>query len=283
MDLWFVTVFALVLLGVDSLKTSEDVEIPQDPTSNSTSANNTTAAPTTAPPCPSPVPTSRALLLGFLSVEWNQNCEGDVMLKQMNELDDNHVCRSSRTYAIDLLLQGVCEQKKGCTGRHTLQTGRRDGGVKISGSQLTETDCETLSIKCEGRQNVFVRVSPETTSCEVGALTCVRRFGLISGAPPEEPREPAGFKVATALLSVTLILLLFACFSKPTVKALQKRFSNKRKNRWIGPTQSQSVTYHRGQTVNKNLDGQKRSSYPALDNLVVGSRAPGSNRNSYNF
>ncbi|KAM9362918.1 uncharacterized protein cd5 [Symphorus nematophorus] len=93
------------------------------------------------------------------------------------------------------------------------------------------------------------------------------------------------YKVVTALLCCVLLVLLLIRFTRPTVKALQKRLSDRRQNRWIGPTQSHSVSYHRGKTAVKNNDGEKRLSYPALERLTVSdSREPSSNRNSgYTF
>ncbi|XP_028262478.1 uncharacterized protein LOC114436410 isoform X3 [Parambassis ranga] len=63
------------------------------------------------------------------------------------------------------------------------------------------------------------------------------------------------------------------------------KVSSRRQNRWVGPTQSHSVSYHRGKSTVKNSDGEKRLSYPALERLTISdSREPSSNRNSgYNF
>ncbi|XP_060951420.1 uncharacterized protein LOC133028234 isoform X2 [Limanda limanda] len=65
---------------------------------------------------------------------------------------------------------------------------------------------------------------------------------------------------------------------------VQCKVSNRSQTRWVGPTQSHSVSHHRGKTCN-NEDGEKRLSYPALERLAVSdSREPSSNRSSgYNF
>lgn len=243
MDIWLAAVSALLLFSLDSVKAS-----------NGTSPNSTTAA---AAPPPPPCPTSApsAPLLRFLTVKWGPNCRGSVVLTQLDKNVTQCVCLSSRD-RVKSLLSGVCGGRKGCRGDEPLLArGELADGLEISESHLNDRVCQRLIITCEVEEE----------------------------RPPVEPQEPVGFKVATALLCVALILLLLFCLSKPTVRALQKRLSNKRKNRWIGPTQSHSVSYHRGQAVNKNVDGQKHSSYPALDRLVVGNREPSSNRNSYNI
>ncbi|XP_033831032.1 uncharacterized protein LOC117378524 [Periophthalmus magnuspinnatus] len=243
MDFWFVAVSALLIFTLDSVKSSENHNITIHNLSTTTTTTATTPTPQTCPPV---VTLSSALHLGFLTVEWGSNCNGRVILTQSDPSATKYVCFSSKDRVLDLL-SGVCERKKGCKGKEKEGREQNKKGLQISGNEANEITCETLNVTCE----------------------------------VEVVQEPVGFRVATALLCLTLILLLLIYFSKPTIKALQKRLSNKRKNRWIGPTQSHSVSYQRGQTVNKNLDGQKHSSYPALDRLVVGNTP--SNRNSYNF
>lgn len=244
MDFCVVAVSALLLFSLDSIKAFE--------TSSTTPNSTNFSAPTSQPAAST---RSSVLRLGFLTINWGFDCAGSVMLTQLDNEATKNVCYSSKR-KVEALLSGVCEGRKGCRGDGTLQQSENiSAGVLIYESNLKETHCPTLIIKCQKQEE----------------------------RPPVEPQEPVGFKVATALLCVSLILLLLFCFSKPTIRALQKRLSNKRKNRWIGPTQSHSVSYHRGQTVNKNMDGQKHSSYPALDRLTVGNREPSSNRNSYNF
>ncbi|KAB5581452.1 hypothetical protein PHYPO_G00175930 [Pangasianodon hypophthalmus] len=96
-----------------------------------------------------------------------------------------------------------------------------------------------------------------------------------------ESKELVVYKVITGLL-LTLILAILLCrFAQPTYIAVRKRFSQKQQNRWIGPTQSQSVSYHRGKAGNPNNNTTKRQSYPGLERLSVNpSREPSSNRNS---
>ncbi|MEQ2262834.1 hypothetical protein XENORESO_021739, partial [Xenotaenia resolanae] len=91
------------------------------------------------------------------------------------------------------------------------------------------------------------------------------------------------YKVVTALLTIVLLVLLLIRFTRPTVMALQKRLSDRRQHRWVGPTQSHSVSYHRGKSAVKNDDEEKRFSYPALERLTIGESSPSCNRNLYNF
>lgn len=259
MDSWFITVSALLLFSLD-------------PVQNNTSPNSTTSpASSTRPPRSPFVPVSSALRLGLLTVEWGPGCRGSVFLTQPERTSRRHVCYDSRS-AVRPVLSGLCEGRPGCRGDEVLErSGGNKSGLMISERNLKEANCSVLTVRCEAE--VLLRPT--------GHAPCVQCPVCVEQRPPEEPQEPVGFRVATAVLSVVLVLLLLLCFSKPTVKALQKRLSNKRKNRWVGPTQSHSVSYHRGQTV--NTEGQKHSSYPALDRLVLGNREPSSNRNSYNF
>lgn len=239
------------LVAVCALLFSLDSVAGEEP-SNTTTSTTSTCAPT-PPPCPSPQPPRRVLTLGLLSVQWGPGCTGSLVLTVPGN-SSRPVCYSSRR-RVEALLSGVCAARRGCRGGEELRSQGLDEGLMIYESDLDLQNCSTLIVQCQAEEE----------------------------RPPEEPQEPVGYRVATALLSVALILLLLLCFSKPTVRALQKRLSNKRKNRWIGPTQSHSVSYQRGQTVNKPTDGHKNASYPALDRLVVGNREPSSNRNSYNF
>ncbi|XP_043094963.1 T-cell surface glycoprotein CD5 [Puntigrus tetrazona] len=90
--------------------------------------------------------------------------------------------------------------------------------------------------------------------------------------------ELAAYKAVTGILIFLILGVILAQFGRPTYKAIRKRFSQKRQNRWVGPTQS--VCYHRGQgPPNKNTD--KRQSFLGLERLTVNqSREPSSNRNS---
>lgn len=235
-----------LLFSLDSVSGAEPLNATSPVPVPSTSA----PAPQT---CAPPQPPSRALTLGLLSLQWGPGCRGSLVLTVPGN-SSRPVCYESRG-RVEALLSGACEARRGCRGGGRLQREGLEDGLVIHESELVLQRCDTLIVQCQAEEE----------------------------RPLEQPQEPVIYKVATAVLSVALILLLLFGFSKPTVRALQKRLSNKRKNRWIGPTQSHSVSYHRGQTVNKPTDGLKNASYPALDRLVVGNREPSSNRNSYNF
>ncbi|XP_016331095.1 T-cell surface glycoprotein CD5-like [Sinocyclocheilus anshuiensis] len=107
-----------------------------------------------------------------------------------------------------------------------------------------------------------------TTKCNGLHIMCQDPLGT----------ELAAYKAVTGILIFLILGVILVQFSRPTYKAIRKRFSQKRQNRWVGPTQS--VCYHRGQgPPNKNTD--KRQSFPGLERLTVNqSREPSSNRNS---
>ncbi|KAM8842809.1 uncharacterized protein cd5 isoform 2-T2 [Synchiropus picturatus] len=120
------------------------------------------------------------------------------------------------------LLSDVCKNKKGCSGDpdFTEQQGEPD----------------TSGVIC-----VWL-----TVACNVEAVA-------------DEGQQQA-YKVATALLTCLLLVLLLMWLTRPTVRALQKRLS-----------------YHSGE----NGVERKRSSYPALDRLTVSDcKVSSSNRNS---
>lgn len=111
--------------------------------------------------------------------------------------------------------------------------------------------------------DITERGATKTSDCEMLRITCKAEM------TPDVQGQLKAYKVVTALLCCMLLILLLIRFTRPTVKALQKRFSDRRQNRWIGPTQSHSVSYHRGKTAVKNNDGDKRLSYPALERLTI--------------
>lgn len=177
------------------------------------------------------------------------------MLYNLSSNSALYVCRSSKM-DVQGVMTDVCQKKKGCKDPLSWVEGKNKQDcydTKGSGSKR-RTNLETLKVKCE-----------------------------VEG-PADEVGQLQAYKVVTALLCCVLLILLLIRFTKPTVNALQKRLSDRRQNRWIGPTQSHSVSYHRGKNTVKNNDGEKRLSYPALERLTVSSsREPSSARNSYNF
>ncbi|XP_035771687.1 T-cell surface glycoprotein CD5 [Neolamprologus brichardi] len=147
----------------------------------------------------------------------------------------------------------------------------------------TQTGNYTVSSISLTSSPVTIATTSKTTNSENKAPDAVTSSTKCKAE--KDTAQLKTYKVMTALLFCILLILFLMRFTRPTVKALQKRFSDRRQNRWIGPTQSHSVSYHRGKTAVTNNDGDKRHSYPALDRLVISdSREPSSNRNSdYNL
>ncbi|XP_037619405.1 uncharacterized protein LOC119484580 isoform X2 [Sebastes umbrosus] len=252
-----VTILTLLLIIIAesrSVQTSSGPDITE-----TTFTNQTTPTTPATTACSTSSPSISAPDLGLLIIKWSK-CVGDVNLILNHPYNSSSpVCYGSETN-IQSVLRNVCENKKGCKDAPRWVESKN----KLNGYDITETGakerngCKTLRILCT------VEVVPDD--------------GLQG--------QLQGYKVVTALLCCVLLFLLLFRFTKPTVKALQKRFSDRRQNRWVGPTQSHSVSYHRGKTTTvKNNDGEKRLSYPALERLAVSdSREPSSNRNSdYNF
>ncbi|XP_028262470.1 uncharacterized protein LOC114436410 isoform X2 [Parambassis ranga] len=211
----------------------------------SSTTNNTSSA-----ILPTSTSSSSAPVLGFLTVsKWTSKCEGSIYLTYAR-FNQSPVCYSQHT-AVQAILQNVCHNNKGCNGPPQWRKGSEMQGYNITeGEEMKTIICPTLTVKCKDVQ---------------GQLKT--------------------YKVVTALLCCVLLVIILVRFTRPTVKALQKRLSSRRQNRWVGPTQSHSVSYHRGKSTVKNSDGEKRLSYPALERLTISdSREPSSNRNSgYNF
>ncbi|XP_060909149.1 uncharacterized protein LOC132986648 [Labrus mixtus] len=206
--------------------------------------------------CPSTSPTpksSSAHSLGLLSVRWTSGCEGEAILSlhppPSSSSSSSLLCHSSLTL-VKSLLSSPCESRSGCEGLPVWRSSMKLGGYDIAG-QAANRSCKILMLKCTAQTDVQGQLK--------------------------------AYKVVTALLCCVLLVLFLIRFTKPTVRALQSRLSDKRQNRWIGPTQSHSVSYQRGKGV--VTDVEMRMSYPALERLTVNdSREPSSNRNSgYNL
>ncbi|KAM8773640.1 uncharacterized protein cd5 isoform 1-T1 [Acanthopagrus schlegelii] len=209
--------------------------------------------PSTAP-LATDTPTCSSPGLGLLTITWSAECGGNIILTHFDPSCSSTPVCSNDTKSRELL-RDVCQNKRGCQGTPSWKS----SSSKQHCSYITESGTvnrelyETLSVHC--------------------------------AVLPDVQGQLQAYKVVSALLCLVLLVLLLIRFTRPTVKALQKRLSDRRQNRWIGPTQSHSVSYHRGKTAVKNNDGEKRHSYPALERLAVSdSREPSSNRNSdYNF
>nr|XP_020512497.1 uncharacterized protein LOC110001356 [Labrus bergylta] len=207
----------------------------------------------------SPTPkSSSAHSLGLLSVKWTSDCDGEAILllhpppsSSSLSYSSSLLCQSSLTL-VKTLLSSQCESRRRCEGPPVWVARKKQGGYDIAG-QAPNTSCKILTLQCTAQTDVQGQLK--------------------------------AYKVVTALLCCVLLILFLIRFTKPTVRALQSRLSDKRQNRWIGPTQSHSVSYQRGKGVVQSTDVEMRMSYPALERLTVNdSREPSSNRNSgYTF
>ncbi|XP_034543189.1 uncharacterized protein LOC117815535 [Notolabrus celidotus] len=238
-----------ILISGESQQTP--VQNPNDTLTSTTQATasktNSTCPPTVIPSTyiPATCPTPPRSL-GLLSVNWTSECEGEVVLHLLPLNHSYHVCYNDHSVYKTLL-------SSWCAGPLSLGgSGKKQKGFDITELRKKE-DCESLTLQCKTRTDVQAQLQ--------------------------------AYKVVTALLCCVLIVLFLIRFTRPTVKALQSRLSDRRQNRWIGPTQSHSVSYHRGKGTVQDPDREKRLSYPALERLTVSdSREPSSNRNSgYNY
>ncbi|XP_041822759.1 uncharacterized protein LOC121627768 isoform X2 [Chelmon rostratus] len=262
MDLMTVTTISSLLLmiaGSEQIIPGPDVRGTSFPTQTYSTSRNC-SCPSAAPAAtvvPTSSPSSSAPAMGLLTIRWTSQCEGDVNLTFFSSSSPSlPVCHSSER-TVQTLLSSVCQNKKGCKG--TSRWNKRKH--MLNGYDIKENGTE------------------ERTSCDILQIQCTVE------ALPDVQGQLKAHKVVTALLCCLLFVLLLSCFIKPTIKALRKKLSARRQNRWIGPTQSHSVSYHRGKTAVKDNDREKRLSYPALERLAVSdSREPSSNRNSdFNF
>ncbi|KAI1887834.1 hypothetical protein AGOR_G00194520 [Albula goreensis] len=97
-----------------------------------------------------------------------------------------------------------------------------------------------------------------------------------------DSKQLVAYKVVTGLLCVPIIIFLLVQFGPQIYSTICKRFLGRRRREWIGPTESQSVSFYRAQAgLHPNSNADKRQSYPGLERLTVtNSREPSSNRNS---
>ncbi|XP_041640924.1 uncharacterized protein LOC121508255 [Cheilinus undulatus] len=253
MELWTtLTIVALLLMSAGSHQAP-------DRANNTTPANTTDttkvdcSCSTPVPPAPCPAAPPPSLYL--ISVNWTRPCEGDIILLQLlppsSSSPSSPVCYGNPTLD-QTLLDSLCEGRGECKG----PLGWGIGNEIMNGYDI---------IKQERGQ-----------TCKKQTLLCKVK-GVVRA---DANSHLTAYKVVTALLCCILIILFLIRFTKPTIKALQSRLSDRRQNRWIGPTQSHSVSYHRTNVV-QNTEREKRLSYPALERLAVrDSREPSSNRNS---
>ncbi|KAL1023608.1 hypothetical protein UPYG_G00043460 [Umbra pygmaea] len=242
------TIIALCVVNVDSNGTTDMTQ----GSSTATQSYTLKSTPCTCNPAPCTIPPqtqSPPPILGVLKAE-GKKCDGDIYLTLLNSSQSLPVCINIIKFEWPLW-SGWCE-RNGCQGKVRLTNGPqklKSFNIAASG-EITNETCKTLAFNCD--------VIPDTSG------------------------ELVRYKVVTAILCVLVLVLLMVRFGHPSLKAFRKKMSDRRQSRWIGPTQSQSVSYHRGKAglqVNDNTD--KRSSFPGLERLTVNnSREPSSNRNS---
>ncbi|XP_056325092.1 T-cell surface glycoprotein CD5 [Danio aesculapii] len=180
--------------------------------------------------------------IALLKVKRKSPCEGPVYVYSAT-LGEKPLCLNEKAVS---LLSGLCKDMRCGNSKHVTTFYETDSGIQLASNMtLTITPCSGLSISCTDPLG----------------------------------NELIAYKAVTGILFFILLVILVQ-FSRPTIKVIRKRFSQKRQSRWIGPTQSQSVSYHRGQG-GPNNNTVKRQSYPGLERLTVNtSREPSSNRNS---
>ncbi|XP_051559636.1 T-cell surface glycoprotein CD5-like isoform X2 [Myxocyprinus asiaticus] len=74
-----------------------------------------------------------------------------------------------------------------------------------------------------------------TSNMTVSYASCL---GVLITCQDTHGTELAAYKAVTGILIFLILGVILLQFSRPTYKAIRKRFSQKRQNRWIGPTQS---------------------------------------------
>ncbi|XP_033950052.1 uncharacterized protein [Pseudochaenichthys georgianus] len=239
-----VTISTLLLMTAESNQSTPGPNITEPPHTHSSIRGCS---------CP-PIPSSPAPPTGLLSITWRSQCEGDVQLIFYHPANSSSpVCHGSKKTILNIL-RSVCENQRGCKNSMSWVKGEEQQGHNITENGAEEISCETLRVRCP------VEVLPDVQG------------------------QLQAYRGGTAVLCCLLLVLVLIRFTRPTVRALQNRLSERRQNRWIGPTQSHSVAY-RGKTAVQINEGEKRLSYPALERLAVSdSREPSSNRNSdYNL
>lgn len=216
-----------------------------NPETNSVNVSNTKPTTPMVPQitCPKTVERITETVMAWLKVKGKSPCEGRVYVYSAT-LGEKPLCCSSHKRTS--LLSGLCKDMRCGDLNSVTNFNEYNSGIELTSNM-------TLNI----------------TQCSGLSISCTDSLG----------NELIAYKAVTGILIFILIFILIQ-FSRPTIKVIRKRFSQKRQSRWIGPTQSQSVSYHRGQG-GPNNNTVKRQSYPGLERLTVNSsREPSSNRNS---
>ncbi|XP_075320744.1 uncharacterized protein cd5 isoform X2 [Odontesthes bonariensis] len=203
-----VTTFALVTAGSNSTETPANsgatTSLP-----NSSSCDGACPPAATEPSVTAPSSSSSSSpILGLLTVRWSSKCEGHVFLVPYFHFKHSlPVCFNLDTH-FQSIINNVCLTKEGCQ-KVSLNPGEIKEGYKVTEKGANkESSCEIIRVTCTGKEL------------------------------PDVKGQLQAYKVVTALLCCVLLVLLLIRFTRPTVKALQKRLSDKRQTRWIGPTQS---------------------------------------------
>ncbi|KAL4641726.1 T-cell surface glycoprotein CD5 [Arapaima gigas] len=222
---------------------------------NSTSSPSTvcpipTPCPSCAPPvtCPPHLTTSPALphLYTIHVTPGPSHCLGKVYLQPKSKNILVPICYN-RNFQIS---HNLCHQLRCGEFQSWLKLKEFSNGYEIKvEKQMNWTTCNTLMIQCKA---------------------------LPASA------ELVAYKTMTWLLSILFIILILIRFGPGRCASINKKIFERKNREWIGPTQSQSVSFYRAQAgAQPKGNANKRSSYPALERLAVyPSREPSSNRNS---
>ncbi|XP_027001614.2 T-cell surface glycoprotein CD5 [Tachysurus fulvidraco] len=252
MDRIFLLVFMSALITADAV--TQNMVSSNSTTSNYTCPCNSTTVSSGIIPEPRIKPAILPSVLGRLKVEWEKKnpCQGSIQFS-INFTESILLC--SEKIITQTLGKELCEE-------------RRCG--------------EFLEFKHNVTEGYMIHENLTTTSetqCNTTVLTCKEKSS--KKLTEDRSKELTVYKVITGLLLTLIAVVLLCRFAQPAYIAVHNRFSQKQQNRWIGPTQSQSVSYHRGQGSQPNNNTMKRQSYPGLERLTVyPSREPSSNRNS---
>ncbi|XP_018610466.1 T-cell surface glycoprotein CD5-like [Scleropages formosus] len=237
-----VTIIALFLSDVVALVSSTT---PQSPTACPTTTPCPSCPPAvTCPPALTPAPALPVLRTIHVTPEPTP-CLGRVNLAS-NATFWLPLCQSS---------QGHISSKRLCD---QLGCGRFKSWKKSKGAN------EGYEVQADGYLN--------NVTCNALMIQCIARPATA---------ELVAYKTVTWLLSTVFVILILIRFGPGRCASINKKIFERRNREWIGPTQSQSVSFYRAQAAHPNSSASKRSSYPALERLSVHpSREPSSNRNS---
>ncbi|XP_023653192.2 uncharacterized protein [Paramormyrops kingsleyae] len=187
-------------------------------------------------------------VLAFINVNATvSSCQGALHLQHVfNHFNARPLCHDS-SEKLESFKNMFCAHL-GCDGFKGWKRSQNHTGYKIEVNGFIPKDnCITLEIMCK--------------------------------ALPKS-KELAGYKTVTGLLITGILVLLLLRFGHKRCTTLYNKLFKRRNREWIGPTQSQSVSFYRAQ-AGMPSSNSARYSYPALERLSVQpGREPSSNRNS---